>query len=230
MTEQQFERLKQHLDASSKQTSVDLDKSILHAAMQRAEQNETQQPDEGKNTKKRLGNQLHNWLSGWLQTTAVQSAVVSVALTVFVFVGLALTIKPEQQTTISNSESMAFTFNSTDQLDDKTQRNDDVKALIQKVEPLQMPVTQQGRDQILAQMSLPDVQTLLEAMEFEQHDDRQSAESVISIAMQDIRIMIENQNLNGARVRYAGLKQRCAKCSLPESLEALLLTTPQNTT
>ena len=147
-----------------------------------------------------------------MQTTTAQSAFVSIVLTVFVFIGLALMIKPEQQNneqwSESESKSIRFEFEPTNQSDSIVKNEKMILSseqyLLQQKQ-IQMPTTQQGRDQVLAQMSLPDIPTLLDEMNISERDDHEFTKSLISIAMQDIRFMIDNQNLNEARVRYLSL-------------------------
>ena len=227
MTDEQFERLKHHLDASSKKTPSSLDSTILSAAKQ---QINVVKESEGKDLSKGSVNKLKAYLLGLMQTTTAQSAFVSVALTVFVFIGLALMVSPKQQSepqlSASESKSIKFEFESANHSDSivkekKSQLSSEQYLSQQK--QIQMPTTQQGRDQILAQMSLPNIQSLLDDMNITERDDHEFTKSLISIAMQDIRFMIDNQNLNEARVRYARLKQSCSSCPLPDSLEALML-------
>ena len=227
MTDEQFERLKHHLDASSKQTPSSLDKTILSAAKK---QTNVVKEGENSDTSKGSVNKLKAYLFGLMQTTTAQSVFVSVVLTVFVFIGLALMIKPEQQNneqwSESESKSIRFEFEPTNQSDSIVKNEKMILSseqyLLQQKQ-IQMPTTQQGRDQVLAQMSLPDIPTLLDEMNISERDDHEFTKSLISIAMQDIRFMIDNQNLNEARVRYARLKQSCSSCPLPDSLEALML-------
>ena len=226
MTEQQFEQLKQRLDASATQSPASLDDTILAKAEVVAEQNQNQEIVSNTRSEKT------SWLLNFFQTTFAQSAFVSIALTAAVFATLALLIKPahQEESTItfeSNKIEFDLVHESTNGLNGLQNDHMKTKVLIPTIE---MPQTQQGRDQILAQMPLPNVQVLLDEMDFAAQHERELTHSVISLAMEDIRVMIDNNNLNGARVRYARLKESCASCPLPSSLEALLIVTSQEST
>jgi len=221
MTEQQFKQLKQRLDASAKQSPTSLDDTILSNANMAAEQSKLKKCKD-KTLSSNISLEKNALFSDLLQTTFAQSAFISISLTIAVFTVLALLIKPdvEDSTVVSDSKEVGFKLigqttleSNVSQVYQAQTNQSQVNVLI---EPIDMPQTQQGRDQILAQMPLPDVQVLLESM--------------LSLAMKDIRIMIDNENLNGARIRYARLKENCATCPLPKSLEALLIHASQEST
>ena len=228
MTEQQFEQLKQRLDASAKQSPSSLDDAILSNANMTIEQNKFKQ---GKGQSSDTRFQKKSWLFGFLQTTFAQSAFVSIVLTAAVFVVLALLIKPDVKDSILVVDSNQVEFELLGQaLHEPKPLQADQSETTLSIAEIDMPQTQQGRDLILAQMSLLDVQALLDEMTFAEHQDRQFTQSMLSLAMKDIRVMIDNENLNGARVRYARLKESCASCLLPDSLEALLINASQGST
>jgi len=223
MTEQQFEQLTQRLKASAKQSPESLDQAILANANAVAEQNQRQvTATKPKKT---------SWISNLFQTTFAQSAFVSVALTVAVFATLALLIKPDQQESTLASDSKNIEFDLVRQSPNESTGLEINRPKVDALRPqIAMPQTQQARDQILAQMPLPDVQALLDEMDFSAQHDRQLTQSMISLAMDDIRVLIDNQNLEGARVRYARLIESCESCPLPNTLEALLIVGSQEST
>ena len=235
MTEQQFKQLKQRLDASAKQSPTSLDDTILSNASMAAEQSKLKQSKD-KTLSSNISLEKNALFSGFLQTTFAQSAFISISLTIAVFTVLALLIKPdvEDSTVVSDSKEVGFKLigqttleSNVSQVYQAQTNQSQVNVLIESID---MPQTQQGRDQILAQMPLPDVQVLLDEMVFSVHQDREFVQSMLSLAMKDIRIMIDNENLNGARIRYARLKENCATCPLPKSLEALLIHASQEST
>jgi len=235
MTEKQLEKLKQHLDVTNKQSPTLLDEAILAQAKVAAEKRQLEQTQEQEpTTNTSSGNK--SWLSSLFQTTFAQSAFVSVVLTVSVFTALALLIKPQHQEPLVISETKNIEFDLVQKPSLGTSRSHENNSknkrlqLSEYMAQVKMPETQQGRDQILAQMPLPDVQTLLDEMEFSAQQDRQLTKSLISLAMEDIRVMIDMKNLNEARVRYARLKDNCVSCPLPDSLEALLIVVSQGST
>jgi len=85
------------------------------------------------------------------------------------------------------------------------------------------PVSMNVRDQILLDMKLPDAQILVNEMQFSLADEKQIASVAISNALFDIRLMINDGELNNARQRYERLRKNCVVCVLPNSLEAVVL-------
>jgi len=198
MTEQQFKQLKQRLDASAKQSPTSLDDTILSNANMAAEQSKLKKCKD-KTLSSNISLEKNALFSDLLQTTFAQSAFISISLTIAVFTVLALLIKPdvEDSTVVSDSKEVGFKLigqttleSNVSQVYQAQTNQSQVNVLI---EPIDMPQTQQGRDQILAQMPLPDVQVLLGEMEFSVHQDREFAQSMLSLAMKDIRIMIDNE-------------------------------------
>ena len=203
MTEHQLNRLKQHLDSSSESTPSNLDNDILKVAQQQLEQN-----TENKQT--------HSWLNRLIKSNFAQAGLASVALTMLFFVSFALLVKPNSSPSIE-SESYVIEFEHGKKAPQTAIKNSSEHI----VEELEMPKTQQGRDQLLAQLALPDVDALLAEMNFD--EDQGHVKSLINIAMSDIRFMLDNDRFDNARLRYAQLKQRCEDCPLPDTLEALLI-------
>ena len=228
MTEQQFEKLKQSLDKTAKPSPSALDDAIFSIAKSQIEQNLSKEPVDDLSDSKR---EKSSWFLAFFQTSFAQSVFVSVALTVAVFGVLAFLITPEQHepSVVSDSKHIEFDLVAQTQSVSKVAKYRDSLAYFQSLS-VEMPQTQQGRDAILANTPLPDVQVLLDEMNFSADQDLLFTESVISLAMKDIRILIDDNNLEGARVRYARLKGNCASCPLPESLEALLIVTSLEST
>ena len=205
MTEQQLNRLKQHLDSSAELTPSNLDNDILKAAQQQL----------GQNTENK---QTNSWINRLIKSSFAQAGLVSVGLTMLFFVSFALLVKPNSSPSIE-SESYVIEFEYGKKAPQTAIKNTSEHI----VEELEMPKTQQGRDQLLAQLTLPDVDELLAGIGFEDHQDHAHTKSLINIAMSDIRFMLDNDRFDNARLRYAQLKQRCEDCPLPDSLEALLI-------
>ena len=203
MTEHQLNRLKKHLDSSAESTPSNLDNDILKAAQLKLEQN-----TENKQT--------HSWLNRLIKSSFAQAGLVSVALTMLFFVSFALLVKPNSSPNIK-SESYVIEFEHGKKAPQTAIKNTSEYI----VDELEMPETQQGRDQLLAQVALPDVDALLAEMGFD--EDQGHEKSLINIAMSDIRFMLDNDRFDNARLRYAQLKQRCEDCPLPDTLEALLI-------
>ena len=220
MTEQQFEKIKELLDASKPaQSSTELDNKILTMAAQQLDQDKQQQV-RGQifagSFKKVL-----SWLQKFTQNGIAQAAVLSTALTLVVFVGMAQLLKVEQGSSFTASEQTTLEFKVSSKIVNETLPAR-TKVALPTIE-FEMPETQQARDQILASMPLPDINSLLNDVVSQDSRDRQFTQSVVSVAMKDIRFMLDNGQLDDARVRYAKLKKRCTECSLPDTLEALVV-------
>ena len=78
-------------------------------------------------------------------------------------------------------------------------------------------------DQVLLEISLPNVADLIRSMEFVAEAERADATIELIMALADIEILIGAGQLNQARDRYLDLRERCYACQLPVSLEALAL-------
>ena len=222
MTEQQFEKIKALLDASTPlQTSSKLDNKILSMAAQQVDQDKQQQA-RGQMSAGSYKKVL-SWLQKLTQNGIAQAAVLSTALTLVVFVGMAQLFKIEQGPSFVASEQTTVEFEVSSKRVDETAPVRTAIAL--PTIEFEMPETQQARDQILANMPLPDINSLLNDIVLQDSSDRQFTQSVVSIAMKDIRFMLDNGQLNDARVRYARLKEHCPECELPDSLEALVVIT-----
>ena len=94
----------------------------------------------------------------------------------------------------------------------------------------QAPQTLSARDQILAEMKLPNTAEILASLKFDVQQDRNLAEASINIAMTDIRQLIGVGQLSKARQRYAELRTMCANCTLPDTLEMLVIDANKNST
>ena len=149
MTEHQLNRLKQHFDSSAESTPSNLDNDILKVAQQQLEQN-----TENKQT--------HFWLNRLIKSNFAQAGLASVALSMLFFVSFALLVKPNSLPSIEG-ESYVIEFEHGKKAPQTAIKNTSEHI----VEELEMPKTQQGRDQLLAQVALPDVDALLAEMGFD---------------------------------------------------------------
>lgn len=215
MTDEQFNRLKTLLNASSQQTATpELDKKILQQARLATElqKTEKQQP-EAPNDK------VWANLSWPIGNTAI--AFSALFCTAAILFGLA------QVTSVSEPD---FALKNTI---DETEHSADV-AQIEKpklaprpsfITPSKQPtshLTPSIFDQkILAEIELPSAQQMVDRIHFTIAQDRQRAEQVIGQAMTDINQLLNAGNLATARQRYQQLRKGCTPCALPQTLEAL---------
>jgi len=228
MTEQQFDKLRELLDSSNApDNSTELDQLILSAAHQHAADTKKEQQ---KQHKKELAHRrLMSWLTTVLQAGLVQAAVLSVTLTLSLFFVFGQITKVDEVILTKDNS-----LNYHESLKERTPVNSyaykkpdnllaDSFTTIPKptLEINEAPHMASSREQVLAQMQTPDIQALLDDMQFEHQTDRQLAESAITIAMSEIKFMLHAGDIETARQRYALLKDMCSVCELPDTLEAL---------
>ena len=207
MTEKQLSQLKSLLEDSSlaselQKTSTELDEKILSAARAR----EASQVNNPKRAE--FG----------LSFSMLATASLAIILTVGLFFGMSQMILPEESSMhISNGADL--------EQRQSFQKNSKVKDLITRPESVEMQdaPSKVSRDRILMEFSLPATNELIANVEFEFQQDRSDAQAAIDIAMFEISSMIELGSYDSARERYAMLLEDCHGCSLPTTLEALVL-------
>jgi len=222
MTEQQFEKLKELLHSSdASDNSNQLDQKILSAAHQQAVQAKQEQQNQ------RAHRRMMSWLTSILQAGLIQAAVLSVTLTLALFFVFGQIIHADAPVLLSNDFSThndvrnqnlpVITFTRSN----NRVANSNIETQTHSFEVLDAPEMVSSRDQLLEQMQLPDIDTLLDDMIFDDQNDRQLAQSTITLAISDINSMLNTGELETARQRYAELKKSCEVCELPDTLEAL---------
>jgi len=218
MTEQQFEKIKSLLDKSQTlESSSELDALILDSAAQQADLNKQLVTDDQASVYSFKA--ILVWLRRLSQGGVAQAAVLSLVFTLAVFAGMAQLLKTDKALLVAGTEETMLEFEANPVVS-ITERQ--VTKPIKPELEFTMPETQFGRDQILASMSLPDIQSLLSEIVQPVNGDREFAKSQITIAMADIGLLLNDGKYDGARIRYAQLKEHCLECALPESLEALV--------
>lgn len=220
MTEQEFEQVKGLLKAAPvDENSSSLDEQILSAARHHSALASGHVP-QGSWLSQFLRSEPLKALGRFLQSGFIPSAAVSLALTVAVFFGFGQLLSIETQPPRLSVHEVPLI---------KAQISDDAKQVAirvdskQEIVVVQKPELELAREQIVAQMTLPDIQVLLNTMAFGGVNDRQLAESALRVAMHDIRQLLDRGNVMNARERYAQLRQMCVACTLPDSLEGLAL-------
>lgn len=212
MTEQQINNLGKILASSETiESSSQLDKIILTAAHQ------------NKPIKKSfsLFNGFH-----FQPLSFASSVVLSIAFTIFIFAGMGQLISIEHPSLANeeltpNNQTLAVTEKKSTSVESATLKPEIIS---------QAPMTPKARDQLLVEMALPDTKYLLNRMEFSFIEERDQAETSITAALGDIQLMIADGELNDARQRYERLRRSCETCSLPVTLEALVLNANAGTT
>jgi len=215
MTERQIENLKKLLmNSKVTEDTPELDDKILTAAKQHAK-NLTRQS---------------NW--SLLQFGTLSSVTLSIAFTVTLFFGLNQILNinaPSEIQAQHNAEvNVALLANKQKATQPSASVITHPNELIKKLGVVSAPEAQPVRDQILAQLELPNTQDILATMSFQLQEDHKLAENSINFAMSDIRQLISGGQLDKARVRYAQLREMCDGCTLPNTLEALVINAHQN--
>lgn len=207
MTEQQIDQLKSLLKESTlanelEQSSKDLDEKLLRAAQTR----NTQQV------------KAPNVAIFGLPFSVLGTVSLAVVFTTGLFLGMSQMILPEERAMVLNGDSKLVAGK-------LITREAKVKDLIEAPEHAvtsNAPV-KSSRDRILVDFDLPSASELIAQMEFNVEQDRADTQAAIDIAMLEISTMIELGTFDNARERYAMLLESCQPCSLPTTLEALVL-------
>jgi len=233
MTEQQIENLKQLLSNSETPDSPsELDNKVLKAARLYSQ--------EVNNTREK--NFLSRIFNAFSPLGKLSAGALSVLLTAAIFLGMNQIIKvdSEFQTTeglLATSDdgkieleiiAKESTTNRTISESNLGKPKFEPKIVGTKTE--QAPQRLSARDQILAEMKLPNTAEILASLKFDIQQDRKLAEASINIAMTDIRPLIGVGHLSKARQRYAELRTMCAHCTLPDTLEMLVIDANKNST
>jgi len=214
MTEHELKALKSVLDSSEQAlNSTELDDEILRAAYAKAER---------MNVDKTWFERVVGLLSLRSSSLSVGSAVLSLFLTVAVFFGLSNLISvepgiPPQVAQNADTATEIYIDSNKLQLIEPAIRFAKPEYSVQTP-----PSSINARDQLLAAMTLPSADTVVDRMMFNQEADRVLAGNLVAQAMSDIQVLIRDGEFNQARSRFDQLRQRCSVCTLPESLELLV--------
>ena len=207
MTEQQIAQFKSILDDSSlvsdlEKSSKDLDMKILSASRERE-------------TRKIKASKLAMF---GLSINVLGTACLAVLFTVGLFFGMSHLIAPDELPIVFKDQPEV-------KVEGLVISEAPVKNLVVRPELVtrQDAPSKVSRDKILMDFSLPATSKLLAKMEFGVAQDREEAQAAINIAMFEINTMIELGTFDSARERYAMLLENCQACSLPTTLEALVL-------
>ena len=217
MTEQQLDTLKNLLASSEKiENSAELDAAILAASIERAP---------------RTNRTISNWLH-LFPINSLASAALSITICGGVLLGMSqvISLQPKPVPDILTPPLASSLTIELGPGGSTTSDAIDRSSVLIKPE---LPPQFEGRtkqDQLLANLELPSVQTLLEGKEFSFADERSRTEESLRDALADINHMLRNGDLNDARDRYDKLRRSCSVCNLPSSLEALALAKANTTT
>lgn len=224
MTEKQIKQLQSLLTQSSPdRPSEELDQRILKASQEHilSQDNADNRP------------QPFAWLKSVIAPLGfIRSATIALSLTLAIFLGMGQLLK------FDHSELLAMKNNTNDNKSvDVIVKEPNVLKTNQRInkpvpQVATMAPSQAQRDNALMEsmstIGLPATNELLATMEFSLASDRTLAQASINSAMDDIRSMIYLGEFNDARERYVQLKrvqlkQHCPPCSLPDSLDDLLI-------
>ena len=233
MTEKQIQQLKQALSKSHAMHDSDaLDRNVLNAAKLHA--NEIKKAKHVDSSDKQGGSLL----------TMIGSLSIAATFTVVVFLGLGhmLSVNDEaviakQVTPTGVQESFQFSDKPSEATLDTVNQEPNVIAQANNIAkpnnvPLEAAPTQLSRDEILMHFDLSETKELLAAMSSEFVSDSSSELPAVHLAMSDIQSLINVGEFDGARSRYHEFRQNefkvdCEQCTLPESLEGLIIAVTQ---
>ena len=153
-------------------------------------------------------------LLAWLFAPAgvASNAFASVAVTAMVFLVMAQAVVPVDMPQLNEVES--------DELQAVVIKNRSMPRIVTSSRP---EFESYSPDQVLLEISLPNVADLVKSMEFVAEAERAEATIELIAALADIESSIGVGELGAARQRYVELRERCYACNLPTTLEALAL-------
>lgn len=213
MTEHEVKALKSILDqAKPGVTPNELDQKILLAADEQAAYLKA------KRSQKR-------WMGALREHQLpinLGPAVLSITMTAMVFFGLSklFTVSPTETPVLTNNTPTEIIIETANE---EITTLDDTELYPSDVFLDASPLAINSRDQILAEIQLPSTDRMLQGMQFDQSSDRLLAMELVTQAMVDIRSLLVSGEFNRARNRFEQLRERCDVCTLPKSLEVLVL-------
>jgi hypothetical protein len=215
MTEQQIEQLKEILDSAELDAnSAELDNKILRAAASRIQK---AKPTGFTATWQRFVRSKPFGVAG--------AALASLILTISVLFGLSRMLERDERVVQKTEKpSIVIDFDKTDssQLQEvaKLSRPDD-----SIIYPGDLSIS---REFALAELVIPPTDLLLSSFNYALPKDRNAAQAAITVAMNDIRSMINQGRVDSARHRYTELVRNCEICILPNSLDLLVARSESN--
>lgn len=209
MNKSQFNRLKKALDqGKSNNNAASVDAQIRQLAQQKAAEIRAEQRQKA-----------------WFRRKAMSFAS---AFSLAITITAASLLIMSHLTAVPELELFADTPSTT--LSNERQSTITIARSIDSLPPgmLATPVVRaQSRfysaDEILQEFSLPSPTALARRMNLDTSADRWAIVSSLSSALADISAMIGVGEFEQARQRYQRLRQSCANCQLPNSLEELTL-------
>lgn len=201
MTEKEINQLKKILDSNKpRETPKSLDQTVLSEA-----ESQRQQYKAGKQSF--VQSVMQPFASGAI-------AICCTAALLFVFSKVIIPQGLHQQQLAQPSEIKGVELKV-----EKAKLTDSEPMIVtNQLQPAHPSSTREG---LAERYNLPSSELLLSVMKFSKERDRQLAEQQVTIALNDINIMLKVGALDSARERYHQLREYCDDCGLPESLEAL---------
>jgi len=208
MTEHQIKYLKSILtDSKLAENSAELDQKVLQAAHQQAS----------------LLREKKSTRTWWFGSSALQSALSVLLIAICLFTGMSYWVSgPQKDDSVGNlAQDSRLNF--------EIELTDSSKPIESLVKPSRIQVAErpafskEQSDQILLDTALPEPAELIASLDFSIEIDQAQMSQNIGLALSDINGMIRMGRLDGARERYAQLRDSCIDCGLPSSLELLVL-------
>ena len=212
MTEQQIKHLKSVLcESKLAENSPELDQKVLQAAKQHAA----------------LLQQKKSSRSVWFGSSALQSALSVLLIAICLFTGMSYWVSGPQEDEPMGKLVHDSNVNFEIELATSSGKADPL-VRPERIEVAERPAfSKEKSDQILLDTVLPEPAELIASLDFNIGVDHAQMTQNIGLALSDINGMIRMGELDGARERYAQLRESCVDCGLPDSLELLVLNSRQ---
>ena len=214
MTEKQIEQLKKVLsDSKLADNSSELDDAILQLAHDSAQT--TRANSQSKSTN----------VFALLPLSFLRSATLAIVLTVGVFFAMGQLVSVDEN--IAALDQPEIKVGNAADSESFSQASQGVIVLPENV-ALEPAPSGLSRDHILMTFELSETEELLAKLSFDFSNNSDSSQAdfdvaAVQVAMVDINSLIQTGALDNARQRYSDLKTECDGCSLPDTLEALVI-------
>lgn len=215
MTEQQIKYLQEVLDRSNLEpNSVKLDSTIL-----RASHEHTEAAPEGVEAKSLLG-----FLAIDAHLGAFGVASAAIGLTVVMLLALSFLVDTNKFRQPANVDTQ-LVIELMPQSAELNIVEPVASGIVSRPDDSFTQATPHSESELLkTDLVLPNTEELLKELDYALPQHQRDARNAISLAMNDIRRMLDGGRIENAKDRYEELVENCDVCILPATLEALVYT------
>jgi len=209
MTEKQIEHLKKVLaDSQLAENSPELDDLILKSAHESAHASQV-----------KFKSTPRNFLT-LVPVSFLRSATLAIVFTIGTFFAMGQLVSVDENVAAIDESKLNIKEAASNEAAIKP---DQTPLTLPENIALEPAPSSLSRDQILMNFELSDTEELLAQLSFDFSENPKLVQNNIEVAMIDISSLIQTGELDNARQRYSDLKTQCDGCSLPATLEALVL-------